>query len=191
MQYLLPLRTLREVPQQPSCKTQMILQSCRYVTLPAVLSTLVLLSACDAADPEDQSPQLPDFVLSDLSGNNFRLSDERGNVVLLHFFAHNCAACRFEAPTLNIINAKYREQDFKLLAVAVGWNSVDDVEAFATEYVVGYTILLDDDTVSSAYGLTVVPKTYFLTKSGHLDSWAEGVLTKGEIETVVEELLKE
>ena len=160
--------------------------------LPGFLVVILslLIPACDTTEPEEETPlQTPDFILPDLSGNNFQLSAEQGKVVILHFFAHYCGACRTEAPILNQIYQKYNERGVVLVAVAVGWTTEDQVRGFANEFGVEYRILLDDGNVSGAYSITAVPKTFFVAKSGRIDSWYSGALSRQDFETVVDNLI--
>ena len=68
--------------------------------------------------PDSRQPFPLDFRLSDLNGDTVRLSDFRGNVVLLNFWATWCYPCRTEMPSMNAVYQDYRGKEFVVLAIA-------------------------------------------------------------------------
>jgi peroxiredoxin len=139
--------------------------ACRV--LPLVLaSLLVASSATHAADPRIQGKPAPDFALKAVSGENVRLSEHLGEVVLLNFWATWCGPCHQEMAQLDQLHATYRSAGLVLLGVNVD----DDVER-AIEFVrtldVRYPVLLDPrKAVAPVYDLDALPMTVLIDRAG-------------------------
>ena len=110
----------------------------------------------------------PDFTLSDQSGRQQRLSDLRGNVVLVNFWATWCPPCREEMPSLQALQDKLGQRDLRILALSVD-DSWETVNQFMKE--TGFTIPVYSDfnrQISSRYGTTQYPETYLVDKNGRV-----------------------
>jgi len=110
--------------------------------------------------------QAPDFALHGLDGQNRRLSEYRGRVVLINFWARWAGDSRVEMPVLDRLNTTYRRAGLVVLGV-----SIDDDERHAGEFAaamhVGYPILLDSgETVGRDYSLQRLPMTVLVDRSG-------------------------
>jgi len=138
--------------------------------------------------------QAPDFSLPDLSGALAKLSDFRGKVVLLHFWAPWCVPCRVEIPELVEIQRRYRNADFQLLAVSIDEGGRDAVNTFYQGIGVSLPTLIDrDGKVSRQYGLTGVPESMLLDKKGLVAKTYIGPRkwTSPEITSQIDRLLQE
>jgi peroxiredoxin len=145
-----------------------------------------------AAAPTLQAPA-PDFTLRDASGHPVRLQEQRGQVVMLNFWASWCGPCRQEMPHLNRLNAQYRQAGFVLLGV-----NVDDdpqaAQAAAARLGVQFTVLLDaEKAVTRRYDLGSMPATVLIDRDGrvrHLHrGYREGL--EAAYEQQIRELVKE
>jgi len=119
----------------------------------------------------------PDFSARTLDGETVRLSDYRGNPVVLNFFAGWCAPCKKEAPYLQAAYEK-GDGDFALLGI-----TFQDTEAtarnFADNYGVTYPILLDDsEEVGKTYRIRSFPVTFFIRSDGVIHSVIKGPVTR-------------
>ncbi|MCC5810702.1 MAG: TlpA family protein disulfide reductase [Ectothiorhodospiraceae bacterium] len=128
----------------------------------ALIWLLVLPSLTAAAD---RIPA-PDFVLRSASGENLRLSEYRGQVVLLNFWATWCGPCRQEMPPLNVLHERYQRLGFVVLGV-----SIDDDPSVAVRMAeqlgVSYPILFDaDKQASRLYEVVGMPSTYLIGRDG-------------------------
>jgi len=130
------------------------------------LAAAILLNApvrqAQAANPA------PDFTLKTLGGPNLRLNEQRGQVVLLNFWATWCAPCKQEMPHLNRLHDKYRDAGFVLLGI-----NVDDDPAKAAldaaKLGIKFPVLLDGaKTVSKLYGLNAMPTTVVIDRDGRV-----------------------
>ena len=110
----------------------------------------------------------PDFALRTLNGPNMRLKEQRGQVVLVNFWATWCGPCRQEIPHLNKLYDKYRASGFVLLGV----NIDDDAKAaadLATKLGVKFPVLLDTDkSVSRLYDMSAMPATVLIDREGRV-----------------------
>lgn len=110
----------------------------------------------------------PSFTLSTLAGQTLQLSDYRGKVVLLNFWASFCAPCREEMPALEAMWQDYREQGLVVLAIAADRGSIDPVRSFVETGSYSFPIALDPDgIVRKQYEVMALPTTYLIGRNGH------------------------
>lgn len=108
----------------------------------------------------------PDFALQDLKGKVWRLSELKGKVVLLHFWATWCSTCEEENPTLqNLLLAERENPQFVVLSVLVR-DDAAKAHAYMAQRKFDFPVLADDKKTSQQYGLTGVPETFLIDKSG-------------------------
>ena len=118
------------------------------------------------APKEVRDDQAPDFVLNDLEGGQFRLSDQRGKPVLLIFGTTWCPVCREEIPHLKDIYASYAKRGLIMVNINVR-ESLDKVSRYADKYELPYRSLLDENgAVSERYGIRGVPALILLDGEG-------------------------
>jgi peroxiredoxin len=132
-----------------------------------LIATLTLLAAVAATAPAAASPA-PDFTLKTLDGPALRLAEQRGQVVLVNFWASWCAPCKVEMPHLNALADKYRHTG----VVLVGINVDDDPKKAAAEarkLGIRFPVLLDTDKAASkAYKLEAMPTTVLVDRDGRV-----------------------
>jgi len=110
----------------------------------------------------------PDFTLRSLSGENLRLQEYRGKVVLINFWASWCAPCREEMPLLEQIHQRYEPLGFTLLGVNVEENSSDAV-SWLKDRPVSFPILFDPENgVSKLYDVVAMPSTVIVDRQGNV-----------------------
>ena len=108
----------------------------------------------------------PSFTLQDLNGKQVRLSDFKGKVVLLDFWATWCGPCVRTIPHLDALHKKYKDQGL----VVIGINNERDhakVKAFAKDRM-SYIILLDADEQFTEYGIRGIPTAFYIDKEGKI-----------------------
>lgn len=134
-----------------------------------LLSVLVLALLAGCTDRRAQtSGMAPDFTLQDMSGRSVRLSDYRGKVVLLEFWASWCGPCRMSAPGLEKLHKAYQDKGLVILAVSVDQGGWDNVQTFISEFGLTYTVLKGTDEVSSEYQVRSIPMLLVLNKEGRI-----------------------
>ncbi len=114
-----------------------------------------------------EGDRAPEFRLSTLDGKQVSLSDFRGKVVLVHFWATWCPPCVQEMPVLDRLYRSFINQDFELLAVSVDEGGAAAVSSFLQRKGLGLPVVLDPGgSVAHSYGTFKFPETYILDKSG-------------------------
>ncbi|HEY1393781.1 MAG TPA: TlpA disulfide reductase family protein [Methylibium sp.] len=135
----------------------------------------------------------PDFTLRTLGGQNLRLQEQRGQVVLVNFWATWCGPCRQEMPHLNSLYEKYRTSGFVLLGVNVDDDARNAV-GVASKLGLKFPVLFDTDKkVSKLYELVTMPSTVLIDRDGRVRYVHRGYLD-GYADTYdkqIRELLKE
>jgi peroxiredoxin len=135
----------------------------------------------------------PDFELKTLDGSSIKLSDLRGQVVLVNLWATWCPPCRAEMKTLEIIQKDYQDQGFTILAVNM--TSQDDrtaIAPFVEEQGLTYPILLDESgQVARAYQMKSLPSSFFIDRDGTVQEVViGGPMAEALLRTRIEQLLK-
>ena len=139
------------------------------------------------------SQPAPEFQLERLSGGRVKLSDLKGKVVLLNFWATWCGPCREEMPHLAKIYEKYRDRGFEILAITTDEKSDrPKVAPFVEKYGLTFPVLYDDGT-AEAYNVNGIPATVYVDAQGrtrYQTTGFHGEDTVREQEVVIKELLK-
>lgn len=110
----------------------------------------------------------PDFELLGLDGELHRLSDHRGRVVLLNFWATWCIACRSEIPELNQLRREIPAGELAILGISTDKEGLAIVRPYAEKLAMAYPVLLDPAAVSTKMfgGLEGYPMTFILDREG-------------------------
>ncbi len=108
----------------------------------------------------------PDFVLRSSTGENLRLSEYRGDVVMINFWATWCGPCRQEMPLLDELYGRYQRVGFSLLGVNIDDDSRRAM-AMVKELGVRFPVLFDEEKkVSKLYEVEAMPMTILLDREG-------------------------
>jgi peroxiredoxin len=109
----------------------------------------------------------PNFQLRDMNGQIVSLSDLRGKVVLLNFWATWCGPCRVEMPAMERLYRTYARKDFEILAVSTDAQGVAVTRPFQQENQLTFPILHDADfRVGLSYGARTLPMTFMVDRQG-------------------------
>lgn len=133
----------------------------------------------------------PDFTLQDFDGRSVTLSDLRGQVVVINFWASWCPPCREEAAYLERTWRKYKDQG----VVFIGVDYVDTEKAalaYIEEFNITYINGPDLGTrISDAYNIQGVPETFFIARNGEVRGMHIGPIYSPDLDEKIEELLAE
>ena len=132
--------------------------------LPGIILAIFAASSLASSTLEGQSA--PDFVLKSSTGNNLRLSEYRGDVVMINFWATWCGPCRQEMPLLDDLYGRYQRVGFTLLGV-----NIDDDSRRAMKMIeelgVSFPVLFDESKdVSKLYAVEAMPVTVLVDREG-------------------------
>jgi len=133
----------------------------------------------------------PDFTLEDVYGNEITLSDYKGKVVLINFWAIYCPSCRLEVSKLMKLYEKY--EDDRLVFLGVGFDkSKNNLKAFTNLNKMKYHILVGDKEIATKYSIMAVPTTFIMNEKGELTDTIIGYNNRlgKKIEDRLLELLK-
>ena len=133
----------------------------------------------------------PDFVLKDASGASVRLSDLRGRVVLLNFWATWCAPCGVEIPWFVEFQKNYGDRGLAALGVSLDEDGWDAIRPYIEQRKVNYRVVAGDDPVAQLYGAESLPMTFVIDRSGRIVSTHVGLCPKNEYESVIQTVLAE
>src|SRR6266704_642249 len=137
-------------------------------TIASAVSLLIVLSGLlgMAARPPLVGSPAPEIVLKDLQGRDVKLSDLRGKVVLVNFWATWCKPCKEEMPAMQASYDKLRDKGFVVLAV----NELEDVEKVAEHIRTHrhtFLVVMDhDNRVANQYGVVGLPASFLIDRQG-------------------------
>ena len=124
------------------------------------------LSFAGAMADELAGELAPDFVLKSGSGENMRLSEYRGEVVLVNFWATWCGECRDQMPSLDSLYGLYRDAGLRLLSINLD-SETDRGEELSERLNLGFPVLYDSDReVSRLYDVGSTPVTLLIDREG-------------------------
>ncbi|MBL0387639.1 redoxin domain-containing protein [Tumebacillus sp. ITR2] len=132
----------------------------------------------------------PDFQLETLDGHKVQLSDYKGKVVLLNFWASWCEPCRQEMPDIEKAYETYKDQGLVVLGANLQENNVS-IKGFADNMGMTFPILMDKDgkLAVQTYKVKPIPTSFFIDQNGILQAKAEAPMTLPFIEDNVKPLL--
>ena len=135
------------------------------IRLTALMSLLFLALSVNAGTITGKAP---DFTLKSNSGKNLRLSDFRGQVVMINFWASWCGPCRQEMPILDQLSKRYGKLGFTLLGVNVEQDS-SKANAYLKDIPVSFPILYDTaNQTSKLYNVNAMPTTVLVDRNGNM-----------------------
>ena len=115
-----------------------------------------------------ETPPAPDFELSDLDGDRHRLSDYRGRVVIVNFWATWCPPCRAEMPSMQSAWEQLEHEGIMMLGIDVGEDE-DTIFQFTADYPVDFPLLLDlDSQVTAQWPVRGLPTTFIVDPQGNI-----------------------
>lgn len=140
----------------------------------ATLAAGVISLAAQAGRTAAQARPAPDFTLPAADGSTVRLSDLRGKVILLNFWATWCPPCKAEMPDLNALHREYGQaKNFVVLGVDVEEERAA-VQAFARELGLSFPLALDEagEVSAHSYNVRTMPTSLIIDRNGVIrDSW--------------------
>ena len=147
------------------------------------------VNAASVKPDKDRKPA-PDFALKDADGKVVHLSDYKGKVVLLDFWATWCGPCKIEIPWFMEMQRKNKDKGFEVLGVAMDDEGWEVVKPFVTKMGVNYRMVIGNDMTAQAYGgVDALPTTFLIDRAGKIAAVHVGLASKRDFEDGIEELL--
>jgi peroxiredoxin len=133
----------------------------------------------------------PAFSLNDSKGGPVTLSDYKGRIVLLDFWATWCHGCKTEIPWYMEFQRKYKGRGLAVIGVSMdddGWKSV---KPFLQENQLNYPVVIGTPSLAKLYGVDSMPVTLLIDREGKIADSHGGVVNKDEFEREIQTLLQE
>ena len=147
-------------------------------------------ASTEAAAAESPREDAPDFTLKDVENRDVKLSDYEGKVVLLNFWATWCGPCKIEMPWFVEFQQKYKDRGFSVIAVSMDEEGWDVVRPFIEDLKPNFPVVIGNDEMGDDFGgVVALPTTFIIDKEGKIASSHQGLVSKGDYEEDIEELL--
>jgi peroxiredoxin len=159
----------------------------------ALAAMCLILAAAVPADSTAARPRkaAPEFTLRDATGASVKLSDYKGKVVLLNFWATWCHGCQLEIPWFVQFENKYRQDGLAVIGVSMdddGWKSV---KLFLEEKKLNYSVVIGSESLGKLYGLGAMPMTLLIDREGKIAASYSGVVDREKCESEIRALLQD
>ena len=179
------------VKQVSTCVFAVMLALC------VVSPVMMVLNGCNNVDESDLAPApiighpAPDFTLVDLEGKTVRLSDFRGKVVFLNFWATQCLPCLVEMLNMEELYQEYRGQGVEIIGVDIG-EPKSTVSNFIEENGYSWTFVIDTtgEVFIGEYQVIGVPSSFFIDKDGIIRATSFGYMDKATMEAKLAEAMR-
>ncbi len=158
-------------------------------------------SSTQASSEAAPLPPAKDFTFYDQYGQEHTLSEYKGKVVFLNFWATWCPPCQNEMPDIQKLYEDYGENQKDLVVLGVAnpksedhlYNqdvSQEEVEAFLTEHGYSYPVVMDTTGEAfQAYGVTSFPTTFMIDRDGNVFGYIRGMLTRSMMDSIIEQTM--
>ena len=156
--------------------------------LAASIVAMALFFGCTKAS-QTGGAMAADFTLQDLSGKDVKLSDMKGKVVVLEFWATWCPPCRASIPGIEKLYEAYKDKGVVVLAVSMDEGGWDAVQSFVKEYGIKYTVLKGNEDVAVKYQVRSIPMLLVLDKEGKISKRYLGFGSDEDIEQDIKAIL--
>ncbi len=142
--------------------------------------------------PASERKAAPPLALKDSSGKTISLTDYRGKVVLLDFWATWCTGCKMEIPWFSESQKAYGAQGFAVVGVSMDEGGWSVVKPFLAEAHVPYPVLLGDDPTAQRFGIQSLPDTFLIDRQGRIAAtYRAGLVDKNDVEANIKALLSQ
>ncbi len=169
-------------------------KSLKFLVFIGIVFIAASLVSCQARTESSESdilrPVAPDFKLKDLNGNDFSLSQTKGKVVILDFWATWCPPCRMEVPHFKDLYQRYKGKGLVIIGVALDQGGAATVRPFVQTNEIDYPVLMADQIVVASYGgIRSIPTTFIIDRKGRIVEKIVGYRGKDFFESIIKKLL--
>jgi cytochrome c biogenesis protein CcmG/thiol:disulfide interchange protein DsbE len=138
---------------------------------------------------QPESGPAPDFTLTTFDGEEIRLSDLRGQIIFLNFWASWCGPCLDEAPDLQRVYERYQDRGVEFIGIAytdTDWKSLDFIEQFSLTYPNGPD---RGNIISDDYNIQGVPESFVINREGQVVHTIFLPTNEDQLSAILDELL--
>jgi len=163
----------------------------------AIVLMAAVLAGCSsslttraAKAPANSREAAPDFTLTGMNGVSIKLSDYRGKVVLLNFWATWCGPCKAEIPWFIEFEKLYKDRGFATLGVSMDEDGWQAVQPFVKQRAINYPVMIGNDRVAQLYGgIDSLPSTFLIDRQGKIASVHLGLVSRRDYEAEILKLI--
>jgi peroxiredoxin len=142
-----------------------------------------------ASSPDKSRKAAPDFALTDANGASVKLSDYKGKVVLLNFWATWCGPCKIEIPWFIQFEKAYKDRGFVTLGISMDEDAWKAVKPFLSQTGINYPVMIGDDRLAELYGgVDSLPSTFLIDRQGRIAFTHLGLIAKHDYEAEIQQL---
>lgn len=159
-------------------------------TTPAEISQVNTGSSAPIpTDGPDEGDPAPEFEVETLGGETFSMADQRGQVVVVNFWATWCAPCRIEIPDLVEMQTELGDRGVRFVGISVDLDSDDVILDFAEQAGITYPIIVDDGSISEKFGgIFALPTTFVIDREGIIRRRKAGIESRETLMPVLEDV---
>jgi len=141
----------------------------------------------------ESNDKAQDFQLKDIDGNTFSLSDFKGKVVVLEFFASKCGPCKPQLMELREIRSAYPEDQVKIISISFDPRADTDevLRDLAKNVSVTWIMARDTIDIADVYGADMAPTTYLIDRTGNIRYVSPGLTKSDRLMPKIDELVSE
>ena len=140
----------------------------------------MITMACGSKEQVKQS-DTADFVLSSIDGSEYTLSEFKGQVVVIDFWATWCPPCRNSIPAFIALYNKYHDQGFTILGISLDTDE-QALRNYSAQMQIPYPVLIGNKDIARAYQVSGIPKTIFLDRKGNIRKTQVGFAPELEVQ---------
>lgn len=141
--------------------------------------------------PVQDRTRMADLAFPELNGSSWRLSDHRGQVVLINYWASWCAPCRQETPGLIDLARDYRYKGLSIVGVSMDEGGKSAVESFLREFHLPYPVLMPDLASPSTPAIDALPTSVLVDRNGRAAKSYIGAVKETVFRADIDQLLAE
>ncbi|KPJ60120.1 MAG: hypothetical protein AMJ46_08200 [Latescibacteria bacterium DG_63] len=131
--------------------------------------SLATVLCCSSREVSKQGNVAPDFALRSLDGQEVRLSEHRGKIVILDFWATWCKPCLLELPHFIELYKEFGGEDFEIIGVSLDRTGSRELAAFVKQWRIPYIIVMGNAEVVQSYGgIRGIPTTFVIDRQGNI-----------------------
>jgi peroxiredoxin len=178
-----------------------IYQITRSSSMPSGDSNVAAMGTSMPVTPESQTNPAPAFAMKDVNGKTVSLSDYRGKIVVLNFWATWCPPCRKEIPDFMELQSQYGPTGVQFIGIALDEEGLAAVKPYLAKSPISYPILVPekisdpnnpDSKAIAAYGdMTSIPVTFIIDRKGVIRTSYVGMRQKAVLESMLTPLVAE